>query len=135
MRLFILFFFLSFAFAHEILYEVNVQRAVVMRVFFADGQNVPYALYEIYSPADPKIPYQKGRTDRRGYLSFIPDRSGEWRVKVVENSGHGLDVKIKVEEDLTVKGNSGRSEQTLRLVGGLIALFFAFLILRALRRR
>jgi nickel transport protein len=80
--------------AHEVLHSVERNRAVAVRAYFADGEVLAYAQYEVYSPADPKIPHQKGRTDRSGWLAFVPDAEGTWRVKVADATGHGLDLEV-----------------------------------------
>ncbi len=82
------------ALAHETLHEVDRGRAIAVKAYFADGEVLAYTPYEVYSPADPKIPHQKGRTDRGGWLAFVPDAPGKWRVKVLEETGHGLDLEI-----------------------------------------
>ncbi len=91
--------------AHEVLRDVEQGKAVAVKVYFADGEALAYTQYEVFSPADPKIPIQKGRTDRNGYLAFVPDAAGKWRVKVVDNSGHGLDTQV----DVGALGGSGSS--------------------------
>lgn len=80
--------------AHEVLHVVDRNRAVALKAYFPDGEPLAYVQYEIYAPTDPKIPYQKGRTDRSGWLAFVPDAPGKWKVKVVDSTGHGLDVEI-----------------------------------------
>ena len=82
--------------AHEVLHSIERGRAVAVKAYFPDGETLAYTSYEIYSPVDRKIPYQKGRTDRSGYLAFVPDVAGKWRVKVVDNTGHGFDTEIDV---------------------------------------
>lgn len=82
------------ALAHETLYEVSRGNAVSVKAYFADGEVLAYTAYEVYSPADPKIPYQKGRTDRSGWLAFVPDAPGKWRVRIIDQTGHGLDVEL-----------------------------------------
>jgi nickel transport protein len=81
--------------AHEVRHEVERGRAVAVRAWFADGEILTSARYEVYSPADPKVPHQKGRTDRNGWLAFVPDASGAWRVRVFDETGHGLDVRVE----------------------------------------
>jgi nickel transport protein len=81
--------------AHETLHEVARGKAVAVRAYFADGEALAYEAYEVYSPADPRIPHQKGRTDRAGWLAFVPDSPGKWRVKIIDDTGHGLDVEIE----------------------------------------
>jgi nickel transport protein len=85
------------ALAHEVLHEVARGQAIAVKAHFADGEVLAYAAYEVYSPADPKIPHQKGRTDRSGWLAFVPDAPGMWRVKVIDDTGHGLDVQLDAE--------------------------------------
>jgi nickel transport protein len=80
--------------AHETLHDVERGKAIAVRAYFADGEVLAYTAYEVYSPADAKIPHQKGRTDRNGWLAFVPDVAGKWRVKVIDTTGHGLDLEI-----------------------------------------
>jgi len=80
--------------AHETLHEVARGKAIAVKAYFGDGEVLAYTAYEVYAPADRKIPHQKGRTDRGGWLAFVPDAPGMWRVKVIDDTGHGLDVQI-----------------------------------------
>ena len=82
--------------AHEVLHTIERGKAIAVKAFFADGEVLAYTEYQVFSPADPRIPYQKGRTDRSGYLAFVPDAPGAWRVKVTDNTGHGLDLAVDV---------------------------------------
>jgi nickel transport protein len=84
------------AFAHEVLHAVERGRAVAVKAYFADGEVMAYTEYQLWSPADPKIPYQKGRTDRGGYVAFVPDSPGLWHLKIADATGHGLDTTIDV---------------------------------------
>jgi nickel transport protein len=86
----------STAFAHEVLHSVERGRAVAVKAYFADGEVLAYTEYQVFSPADPKIPYQKGRTDRGGYLAFVPDVPGTWHVRVLDDAGHGLELDVPV---------------------------------------
>lgn len=83
--------------AHETLHEVARGRAIAVRATFVDGEVLAYVPYEVYSPADPRIPHQKGRTDRSGWLAFVPDAPGKWRVRVIDDTGHGLDLEVDAE--------------------------------------
>jgi nickel transport protein len=87
------------AVAHEVLHSVERGRAIAVKAFFADGEPLAYSEYVVFSPTDPKIPYQKGRTDRAGYLAFVPDCPGHWHVKVSTTDGHGLELDVAAEAD------------------------------------
>jgi len=80
--------------AHETLHEIQRGKAIAVKAYLVDGELLAYTAYEVYSPADPKIPHQKGRTDRSGWLAFVPDAPGKWRVRVVDDTGHGLDLEV-----------------------------------------
>jgi nickel transport protein len=81
--------------AHETLHEVDRGKAVAVRAHEPGGGALAFAAWEVYAPSDRNAPHQQGRTDRNGWLAFVPDAPGRWRVRVVEDGGHGLDVEIE----------------------------------------
>ena len=83
--------------AHEVLHAVERGKAVAIKAYFADGEALAYTEYQVFSPADSKIPHQKGRTDRAGYLAFVPDTPGRWHVRMVDATGHGLELDVAAE--------------------------------------
>lgn len=128
--------------AHEVLHEVEWNRAVAVRAYFSDGEVLAYAQYEVYSPADPELPHQKGRTDRDGWLAFVPATPGAWRVKVVDQTGHGLDVAIDAARapgaaSVASSGTAPASTAAfvLRPLVGLAAIAGVFGALLVLHRR
>jgi nickel transport protein len=129
--------------AHEVLHEVQRGRAVAVHAWFPDGESLAYVQAEVFSPADGKIPYWKGRTDRNGWLAFVPDVPGKWRVRIVDTTGHGLDTMVDVSPpgtaaDASVGNTSGVASLAFVLrpaVGvALIAAIFWFLYHRGRRR-
>jgi nickel transport protein len=130
--------------AHEVLHEVNRGRAVAVRAWVPDGESLAYAQAEVFSPADASVPYWKGRTDRNGWLAFVPDVPGPWRVRIVGSTGHGLDTRVEVAApgangaaaDAAPSGGAALALVLRPVVGvALIAAIFGFLYLRARRRR
>ena len=125
---------------HEVLHEIERGRAVAVKAFFADGEVLAYTQYEIYSPADPRIPYQTGRTDRSGWLSFVPDVPGKWRVKVIDDTGHGLDLEVDAAASATAATSPGAAPAStaafvLRPLIGLAVIAAVFGLLFVLYRR
>jgi nickel transport protein len=90
--------------AHQTLHEVRRGGAVAVRVYESDGDPVAGTAFEVYSPADPGKPWQIGRTDRTGWLAFVPEVTGRWRVRVIEASGHGLDIGVEVAPQASPPG-------------------------------
>lgn len=89
------------AFPHSVHYQVE-NRGISVRVFYAEDDPAGYSAYEILGPGD-KVPHQKGRTDKNGFVAFLPDRKGKWTVKVYGESEHGMhgaQIEVKVDENL-----------------------------------
>jgi nickel transport protein len=133
------------AHAHEVLHTIERDKAIAVKAFFADGEVLAYTEYQVFSPSDPRIPYQKGRTDRSGYLAFVPDGPGAWRVKVTDSTGHGLDLVVDVaavgEQSINSQTRQGSDVASwafaVRPVLGvvIIAALFALLVLLYRRKR
>jgi nickel transport protein len=126
--------------AHEVLHSVERGRALALRAWHADGEPMAYCQYEVFSPADPKVPHQKGRTDRSGWVAFVPDVPGAWRVKVVDTSGHGLETTVEALETngggLPAPGGTASTVAfVLRPLAGLAAIGAVFAVLFAVYRR
>jgi len=134
--------------AHEVLHEIQRGRAVAVHAWFPDGESLAYVQAEVFSPADGKIPHWKGRTDRNGWLAFVPDVPGQWRIRIVDSTGHGLDTTVEVPAPGTPGSAPGRAAGAepsgvaslafaLRPVLGvaLIAAIFGFLFLRGRRSK
>lgn len=128
--------------AHEVLRDVERGRGIAVKAYFANGEALAYAQYEVFSPADPKIPHQKGRTDRNGYVAFVPDTPGKWRVKVVDATGHGLEFQLDAEPaSAGVSSGSGDARVAsgaafvLRPLLGLALIGAVFAALVSFRRK
>jgi nickel transport protein len=92
---------ISGAEAHSVHYQVE-NKGISVRVFYSADDPASYSQYEIFGPGD-KIPHQKGRTDKNGFVSFLPDRKGKWTIKVFGESEHGMhgaQIEVDVNENL-----------------------------------
>jgi nickel transport protein len=126
--------------AHEVLHAVERGRALALRAWYADGEPLAYCQYEVFSPADPKVPHQKGRTDRGGWVAFVPDLPGTWRVKVVDTSGHGIETTVEASGTNgggapAPGGTASTVAFVLRPLAGLAAIGAVFAVLFAVYRR
>ena len=127
------------AFAHSIHYQVE-NKGVSVRVFYAEDDPVNYSSYEIFGPGD-KIPHQKGRTDRNGFVSFLPDRRGEWVISVYGESEygmHGARIVVNVNKNLFMETFKKPlvAKYTTAFVGVsfLLAIFGAWALMKARKR-
>jgi nickel transport protein len=127
---------------HEVVHEVEHGRATAVRAFFADGEPLANATADVYSPADPAVPHQAGRTDRNGWLAFVPDVPGAWRVKIVDGSGHGLETSVQIAPAPTAGAGAPSAAASLSPVAfvlrplvGVAVLGAVFAALFVVRRR
>jgi nickel transport protein len=93
------------AHAHSVQYHVEQKPLTVVRVFFEPDDPASDSAYQVFAPGED-VAYQKGRTDRNGFISFIPDRGGVWRVKLDGESQHGMHgvvVEVKVSAALQLE--------------------------------
>lgn len=91
--------------AHSINYQVE-QKGMAVRAYYSDKDAAAYSQYELFGPGD-REPHQTGRTDRNGYLAFVPDRPGTWKLQVWGESTHGfhgVTTEIKIDQALGLEG-------------------------------
>ncbi len=123
------------AWAHSVDYQVDSQQAVTVTV--RSGEDVmSYSEYELFGPGEEQ-PFQLGRTDAHGRLTFLPDRPGGWLARVKADSDHGLHgvtVEIEVDEDQVVVSHSApvvaRHTRLLTGIGFLLGIFGAISLFR-----
>jgi nickel transport protein len=127
------------AMAHSIHYHVE-NKGISARIFYSPDDPASYSEYEIFGPGDT-IPHKKGRTDKNGFVSFLPDRKGIWIIKAQGESYHGLhavQIEISVGEGLFMESFKKPliATHTKAIVGigligwvfGAIALYRRFVI-------
>ena len=100
--------------AHGLSHSAQPGSAVVVELRYADGSPFSYEAVEVYRPAET-VAFLAGRTDANGRLAFVPDRSGDWRVRAFSEDGHGGDFTVAAASD----GGSLAPSAGLGTVGGL----------------
>jgi nickel transport protein len=122
--------------AHTVNYEIQ-QKGIAVRIFYGAEDPASYSEYEIFGPGD-KLPHQTGRTDKNGFVSFVPDRQGIWKVKVLGESTHGfhgMTTEVKVDKDFNLESFKKPLAATYtKLVTGIsliIGLFGIYALLRS----
>ncbi len=125
----------NFVFAHQIQVEIKNEKAVVIRLYYPDGTPFAYEKFEIYSPDNKKIPFQVGRTDKLGRIIFLPNKSGQWRVKAISQDGHGIDKEIYINENSYVRENNNTRFYYLKLAVGIFLIVVIYIALNYIFRR
>jgi len=115
---------------HSINYHVE-QKGIAVRAFYSAKEPSGYSQYEIYGPGDREdLPHQTGRTDKNGFLSFVPDRAGIWKIKLWGESGHGyhgFTAEVKVDKELNLESFSKPLVAAhTKLITGLSLIFGIF---------
>jgi nickel transport protein len=132
----VVFLAIARAWGHTVSHRVRTG-GVAVNVFYGTDQPADYAAYELYGPGDA-VPFGTGRTDRNGVVCFLPDRPGEWRVKVLGDSSHGFHgttVRVPVDKALNAAGDRQPPVALhAKLMTGIGVIFGLFGLL-SLRRR
>jgi len=126
--------------AHTVNYEVQ-QKGLAVKVFYAQNDPASYSEYEIFGPGD-KLPHQTGRADKNGFITFLPDRQGTWKVKVLGESSHGfhgVSIDMKTDKDFNLESfNKPLAATYSKLVTGIsliIGLFGIYALLRSRKNK
>jgi len=128
--------------AHSIQYEVQ-QKGFAVRAFYSPTDPASYSQYEIFGPGDKEdLPHQVGRSDKNGFLAFVPDRAGVWKVKIWGESSHGFHgftTEVRVNEALSLDSFSKPllATHTKIITGGSIifGLFGVYALYISRKRR
>ncbi len=112
--------------AHGLDHAVTTDRAVIVTMTHDDGTPFSFESCEITPPAQG-TPWQVGRTDRLGRIAFLPDRPGDWNVRVVSEDGHGADLTVSIDTGLLPGGGpSAGPSRFAKILTGVSVLFGAF---------
>lgn len=116
--------------AHTVNYDVQQKTVAAIKVFYTAEDPASYAEFEVYPPEGGDLPYQTGRTDKNGFASFIPDKQGAWKVKVLGESAHGYHgvmVEVKVDKDLNLESfKKPLVAQYSKFITGISVIFGLF---------
>lgn len=126
---------------HAMLHELVDADFVLLRFSFPGGEQPWFEPYEVYAP-DAEGPFQSGRINARGEISFRPDRAGEWRVRVFTEDGHGTVVRLDIDAaGLAVADQGGHGHvhdhwfRVFAALGYLLGAFGLLVLWRARRAR
>lgn len=85
--------------AHGISQEVERRGdAFAVRVRYEGGKPLAGATYQVLRPGAPEVLVKEGRTGADGWVEFVPDLAGTWRVRISDATGHGRVVAVQVVE-------------------------------------
>jgi nickel transport protein len=83
--------------AHGVSQEVERRGpAYAVRVRYHGGDPLAGATYQVVRPGEPARVQARGKTDAQGWVEFVPDVPGRWRIRIVDATGHGRVVDVDV---------------------------------------
>ncbi|MFN4283162.1 MAG: hypothetical protein ACK4NA_11035 [Alphaproteobacteria bacterium] len=86
--------------AHALSHKTHSEgAAIVLSMSYTDGSLPRFSSIRIFSPADPKQPFQIGRSDDAGRFVFLPTMPGAWRVQFEDDGEDGHKAEFAVEVD------------------------------------
>lgn len=83
------------ALAHGTQYRVLGQSETLVEFAYTDGEAMAFAEFQLFAPAEPRVPVRSGRTDRQGRVGFVPDAPGTWRIAVRDAEGHAVEAVLE----------------------------------------
>ncbi len=125
---------------HALLHRVLEGDSVVRIQFrFPDGDRPLFESYRVMAPDDDQ-PFQTGRVNALGEVSFLPHRPGIWRVTVTTEDGHGTEARVRVDTEglgTETQGSEGLSrwERVASGVGYVLGVFGILALWRGGRAR
>jgi nickel transport protein len=128
---------------HDILAD---SPAVALAFYYSDGAPMQYAEVLVFSPQDPSVEHQNGRTDKHGRFLFCPDSQGEWQVKVSDGMGHAEQAAVAIDaarlagrdpeiQAKALPAGKGLAFKTVKVVTGLSLILNAALGVLLFQRR
>lgn len=127
--------------AHAMLHEVAEGEAVIVRLEFPGADQPVFEPYEVFAPGS-ETPFQTGRVNALGEISFRPDRPGTWRLRVFTEDGHGADISLEVDAVGGVTASAGSHghahgywARVLAALGYLLGAFGLLVLWRQRRTR
>jgi nickel transport protein len=129
----------SVALGHTVNYDVQ-QKGTAVRIFYTALDPASYSDYEVYGPGDT-LPHQTGRTDKNGFATFVPDRPGSWKVKVLGESSHGfhgVTIDVTVTDTLDLKTFSkplvATSTKLITGISLIVGLFGIYALIKSRKK-
>jgi len=111
----------SHAWAHGTGWRLTDEKAVTVELYYADGEEMPFADVRVFSPLDQASPVLHGRADARGRIAFVPDRDGTWTVIASDGDGHGVNAPIPVTLGaVAIQPTRAPLEMRLMLIGSVV---------------
>lgn len=111
--------------AHALSHSAQSGSAVIVELRYGDGSPFNYEAAEVFRPGETE-PFLTGRTDANGRLAFVPDRTGDWRVRAFSEDGHGGDFTVAASAEGGTSAPSHRLGTISGLAVGLAVIFGLF---------
>lgn len=125
--------------SHALLHELVEGETLVVRLYYP-GEGAPsFEPYELLAP-QAQAPFQTGRVNLNGEVSFRPDRPGRWQLRVFTEDGHGALIELQVDTagsafSATGMHAPGHWSRVVAAIGYLLGAFGLLTLWQARRRK
>ena len=101
----VLMIFTGVSFAHGARYKI-INGGIGIEARYSDDTPMSDSDVNVFSADNLEETYVTGITDQNGRFLFLPDKSGEWILKVSDGMGHGVEAKIELDKDFKITGST-----------------------------
>ena len=125
--------------SHALLHELVEGETVVVRLYYPGNGAPSFEPYELLAP-EAGAPFQTGRVNHNGEVSFRPDRPGRWQLRVFTEDGHGALIDLELDTAGSASSASrmhalGHWSSVVAALGYLLGAFGLLMLWQARRRR
>ncbi len=115
---------ISNIYGHEIISKISRGESIIIKLEFSDGTPFSYEKCNILLYVENQFkPYQVVYTNEDGELTFIPKKTGKYKIQCNREDGHGISKEFDIDNiNSIVYNENSRITYILKYLTGLVLL-------------